>query len=132
MEISPLAKKLLIKPNQSIMVMNAPAGYLDKLRPLPAGARLLDRADTPVDFIQFFVKDSQELEKNAPVVIKAVKEDGLLWVCYPKGSSKVKTDLNRDILWAAMAKFGLAGVSMVSLDEVWSAMRLRPAARVGK
>jgi len=61
-----------------------------------------------------------------------LKKDGLFWICYPKGSSKIKTDLNRDILWAAMGKFGLAGVSLISIDNVWSAMRFRPTDKVGK
>ncbi len=61
-----------------------------------------------------------------------LKPDGLLWICYPKGGSRVKTDLNRDILWEEMKKYKLAGVAMVSVDNVWSAMRFRPAENVRK
>jgi hypothetical protein len=64
---------------------------------------------------------------NTQIVKRSLKSDGLLWICYPKGSSKMKTDLNRDILWGQMEKFGLAGVSLVSVDEVWSDMRFRPS-----
>ncbi len=62
----------------------------------------------------------------------SLRANGLLWACNPKGLSKVKTELNRDILWAQVGKFGLTGVSLVSLDDTWSAMRLRAREKVGK
>ncbi len=127
---SALAKKLLIKAKYKVAVINPPQGYIEDLGALPAGARMVDDLDSEVDFVQLFVKDSQELEAFAPTAIRAVRTGGLLWICYPKGSSKVITDLNRDILWAAMGKYKLAGVSLVSIDETWSAMRFRPADEV--
>jgi hypothetical protein len=50
----------------------------------------------------------------------------LLWVAYPKGSSGVKTDVNRDRLWQALEPTGWRPVRQVALDETWSAMRFRP------
>ncbi len=129
---SPLAKKLQIKAGQTIAVLNAPPGYDDALGPLPADVRQSDKLEGQLGFVQVFVKKKQELDSVVPAVLRALKEDGLLWVSYPKGGSKVDTDLNRDILWEAMGKFGLAGVSMVSIDNVWSAMRFRPSDKVGK
>lgn len=64
--------------------------------------------------------------------MRYLKPDGMFWISYPKQTSKVKTDLNRDILWKLMEKHGLAGVAMISIDNVWSAMRFRPADKVGK
>ena len=72
------------------------------------------------------------LERTGLVAIKAMKPDGLLWVCYPKGGRKAGTDLHRDILWDLMGKqTGLVGVSLVAVDEKWSAMRFRAADKVG-
>ena len=51
---------------------------------------------------------------------------------------KAGTDLNRDILWNAVKTSpggrlqGLTGVTLVSLDDIWSAMRFRPSERVGQ
>jgi hypothetical protein len=53
-------------------------------------------------------------------------------IAYPKGTSGVKTDLNRDRLAKAVAPTGWRAVRLVALDEIWSAMRFRPAERVGK
>ena len=47
-------------------------------------------------------------------------------------SSKVWTDLTRDILWELMKATGLRPVSQISVDAIWSAMRFRPEEQVGK
>jgi hypothetical protein len=63
----------------------------------------------------------------------AVEYDGLFWISYPKRSSKVETDLSRDILWEIMvADTHLRPVTQVSVDNVWSALRWRPEPEVGK
>ena len=132
MTVSPLARKLLIKPGHRVAVMNAPVGRVDKLLPLPEGAELVDPLAEAIDVVQLFVRDSSELERVGPAAVKAMKPDGLLWVCYPKGGKRAGTDLHRDILWDLMGKqSSLVGVSLVAVDETWSAMRFRPADKVG-
>jgi hypothetical protein len=129
--MTPLARKLLIKPGNRVALLNAPDGYADRLRPLPEGAELVDRAEPGLDVVQVFARDRAEL-RRAEAALRSVREGGLLWVCYPKGGKKAGTDLNRDILWEELGKSGLAGVTLVAIDDTWSAMRFRPAAEVGR
>ena len=84
------------------------------------------------DFVQVFVKNMADLQNLLPITTQAIKHDALLWIAYPKGGAKVRTDINRDRLWDAVSKHNLSGVTLISLDEVWSAMRFRPSERVGK
>jgi hypothetical protein len=49
----------------------------------------------------------------------------MLWVTYHKGTSKVKTDIHRDMINAYAHSIGLEGVAMISIDEDWSALRLK-------
>jgi hypothetical protein len=128
---SALARKLLVKPGHRLSLFNAPAGYRERLEPLPAGATVVETDGDGLDFVQLFVKDAGELERIGPSALRAVKPDGLLWICYPKGGVKAGTDLNRDILWQKVGEMGLAGVTLVAVDETWSAMRFRPPNRVG-
>jgi hypothetical protein len=132
MEITPLAKKLRIQTGQRIMVVNPPAGYLEKLGALPEGTRIAAASSKDLDFVQLFVKDIAELERSVQGAIESVKYDGLLWLCYPKKSSNVKTDISRDVGWEIMAENGFRPVTQVSIDETWSALRFRPLERVGK
>jgi hypothetical protein len=132
MTTSPLVKKLQIKPGQQVAILNAPTGYIKNLGDLPEGVKLKEQPTGTFDFVQLFVKDSADLNRYANKAIRAVKHDGMLWICYPKGSSKVKSDLNRDVIWDLVKESGFLGVSLISVDDVWSAMRFRPAEKVGK
>ena len=130
--VNPLAKKLLLKAGYRAALVNAPAGYADLLEPLPDGAALVDALQPGLDFVQVFVRNAEDVERFVPGALAAIRTDGLLWVCYPKGGKKAGTDLNRDILWAQMGRYDLSGVSLVALDDTWSAMRFRPADKVGR
>src|SRR5437764_11107113 len=98
-----LSKKLLVKPDSRVLVMNAPIGYAKKLEPLPPGATVSDTRGRPADVVVAFVRDSAELKRLA-TSFASLEEDAILWVCYPKGGSSAGTDLDRDTLHAAMAK----------------------------
>jgi hypothetical protein len=89
-------------------------------RPVASGADL--------DFVQLFVRDVAELERLAPQAIGSLKPDGLLWICFRKGGRKAGSDLSRDVLWRLMEPRGLVGVTLVAIDDEWSAMRFRPSA----
>jgi hypothetical protein len=129
---SSLIRKLRIQPGQRITIINPPPGYLDQLGDLPEGVELADEPAGTFDFVHLFVQSIAELERLGPTALRAVKHDGLLWISYPKRSSKVETDISRDIGWDVIKQAGLRPVTQVSIDAVWSALRFRPAERVGK
>jgi hypothetical protein len=122
---SPLAKKLKLKPGARAAVVGAPDGYLERLG-LPAGSTAATTLDGPLDWIQVFVADSAELAAVVPGITKAVAPDGLVWISYPKGSSKRQTDLTRDRGWEPLEGTDLMWLSLVSVDDTWSAFGLRP------
>ncbi len=84
-----------------------------------------DSTNEPVNFIQVFVTSREELERQLGKLKSALSPKGLLWVTYPKGTSKVKTDVNRDIIREFAQPVGLQAVAMVSIDDTWSALRLK-------
>jgi hypothetical protein len=127
-----LAGKLRMQAGQRVLIMSAPQGYLAALEPLPEGLEVFDCADGRFDLVQLFVKSVLELEELGPVALKAVTYDGLLWISYPKRSSKVDTDISRDTGWDVISQAGLRPVAQISIDETWSALRFRPAERIGK
>lgn len=122
---STLAQKLQMKTSH-LLVLNVPAGYLDTLAAELPGITVSDAPVSAVDAVLLFVNGLDEANRLMPQAIAAVKSEGLLWVAYPKGSSGVKTDVNRDRLWQALEPTGWRPVRQVALDENWSAMRFRP------
>lgn len=127
-----LARKLRMQPGQRVPIMNAPSGYVEEFDPLPEGIELEEVPEGKFDFVHLFATNGAELERLGPVALASVTYDGLLWLSYPKRSSKVKTDLSRDVGWDVMADSGLRPVTQVSIDETWSALRFRPTEQVGK
>jgi hypothetical protein len=122
---SPLAKKLKLRPGARAAVIGAPDGYLETLGP-PPGTEVGTSLGGPLDWIQAFVASSAELAAVVPGITKAVAPDGLVWICYPKGSSKRQTDLTRDRGWEPLEGSDLMWLSLVSVDDTWSAFSLRP------
>ena len=133
MTLSKLVKKLRMQPGQRALMMNVPKGYIASLGELPEGVAV---SETPVgkfDFVHLFVRDSGQLDELLPAAVESVEYDGMFWISYPKKSSKVKTDLSRDVFWdLVVGSTSLRPVTQVSVDDVWSALRFRPAERVGK
>jgi hypothetical protein len=126
-----LIKKLLIKPNQRILLLNAPQGYRELLGALPEGVTIATSADGEYDAVHLFAAQKADLEANAPIAIKATRQSGVLWISYPKKTGKIKSDLTRDIGWKVVDEMGWQGVTQISIDDTWSALRFRPASEVG-
>src|SRR5947208_17042473 len=105
---SPLAKKLGVKPGYKLLIMNAPEGYMGLLGPRPDGAEVQDGlpagAEGTFDLVQVFSHNRADVERQAA---EALRPGGLLWFCYPKGSSGVKTDITRDTGWESVAGAGM-------------------------
>ena len=78
------------------------------------------------DWIQIFVKSKAELDKLFPKVLKLLKPDFILWISFPKGASKIQTDLTRDKGWDVIVAAELKWINLVSVNETWSAFAVRP------
>lgn len=118
-----ILNKLKIKPGYSLLVLNSPEGYLKTARQVD----IRPAAKKKYDAVQLFVKNKAELEKHAPKAMASLQDDGLLWICYPKKSAAVKTDLTRDQGWDVVENAGFESVAIVAVDETWSALRFKPA-----
>lgn len=122
---SALAKKMRFDSAKHAAIINAPPGYLKLLQPLPRDLKLSEKLDGVFDWIQVFVKDKAEFEALLPKAISAMGPESRIWISFPKGSSKIQTDLTRDKGWDALRDVDLKWVNLISVNEVWSAFNLR-------
>ena len=125
MSDKPIASRLFIRPGNKFLLVNPPSGYIAQMGELPEGCTLLHEANNPVDVIQTFVSNRAELEAQLPRLKELMAPKGMIWITYHKGTSKVKTDINRDTINAYAQSIGLTGVAMISIDDDWSALRLK-------
>jgi hypothetical protein len=119
-----LARKLQLKPGQALRVLHAPEG-LAMDRPADAGEA---GGGPPAPATLVFVTTFAEAEERVGPAVEAATADELSWVAYPK-AGKLGADLNRDSLAAFMTARGVRPVRQVAIDDTWSALRFRPAAR---
>ena len=120
---SPLAKKMKLKSGLKAAVINAPENYVDTLKHDTAMSPTLNGK---FDWIQIFVKSKAELNALAPKASRALRPESMLWISFPKGTSKVQTDLTRDKGWEVLQGLDLKWITLISVNETWSAFALRP------
>lgn len=127
-------KKLLLHKAGKALALNVPGGdYAALIGGCPEGvsvASAFDGETGTYDFVHLFVSSAAELEALSPMALEAVTPDGLLWFSYPKKSSKMKTDITRDTGWKPVRDAGYEGVTQISIDDTWSALRYRPASAI--
>jgi hypothetical protein len=119
----PLAEKLGIRNGQKIYIGNAPPKYIQTLGNLPAATTLMKSLDGLCDFIQFFSHEKTTLELEFPKLKNSLAASGCLWVSWPKTVSKVKTDLNENLVREIGLKHGLVDVKVCAVDDVWSGLK---------
>jgi len=123
--MTPLFKKLNLGDHDVIHVINAPKSFETELAALSDVA--VKRAlSGNVQFAIVFATAQKEVDSISTQLIKAAKGDAIIWMTYPKGSSKrYKCDFNRDSGWKMLKDAGFDSVRMVAIDEDWSALRFR-------
>jgi len=78
--------------------------------------------------VLLFTADRARFDGDLPPLLAKMRKDAILWVAYPKLTSRLAADLSRDVIHAAAPGFGLDTVSQIAIDADWSALRLK---RVG-
>ena len=126
MTINSIVRKLGIKPGMRVLIVSAPPAYLKLLAPLPEGVVISSVKDGTYPFIQFFPTSLADISKLVPGLLKHAAPGALLWIAYPKKTSGIESDLSRDLISEAMNGTGWRPVSIIAIDEVWSALRFRP------
>jgi len=122
-----LAEKMKLKPGMEAALINAPAGYLDELQPLPEGVKVTGQLDQGGhDWVQVFVRTRAELDAQIHALRQALKPESLLWIAFPKGTSKIQGDLTRDKGWESLQGIDLKWINLISVNDTWSAFSLRP------
>jgi hypothetical protein len=117
-----VAAKLQLKPGQSVAVVG---DARDAALELGAAHPSSDEPAT-ADAVIAFAANTDELAGVREPVLAGARRDALAWVAYPK-AGQLGTDLNRDSLAQRMRDEGVRPVRQVALDDVWSALRFRPA-----
>jgi hypothetical protein len=111
-----LDSKLQIKSGQTLALVNNPREV-----DVAAPRALADTADA----VLVFAETRAEFEQHLDILRDAAQRGALAWLAYPK-ARQLGTDLNRDLIRDLAQDSGIDQVRQVSIDDVWSALRLKP------
>jgi hypothetical protein len=121
---TPLAKKLGIKEGFQIRLINIPDYYFSLFTDLPANLIIADYPSEDLDFVHLFTKQQSEFLKLLPDIKSAIKQNGIIWVSWPKKASKVPTDITEDMIRNYALQIGLVDIKVCAVDEIWSGLKL--------
>src|SRR6185436_550584 len=128
-----ISDKLKIKAGYTLLTLNEPSGFQKGLNGLPKGVKVVE-SGKDYDQVHWFVMNRAQLEKEMSKVMKLVKPEVIVCVYYPKGTSKLQTDLNRDKGWDCLLAEGdkLTWISLISFDDTWSVFGFRAKTEADK
>jgi hypothetical protein len=133
--MTPLFKKLNYKGQGELYVLNAPESMATEIREMKKSYPVISELDNYKNstFVMVFVTTQKQLNDFAPVITKNLSEDGAMYFCYPKATSKkYSCDFNRDTGWQVLGGLGFEPVRQVAIDEDWSALRFRKPTYIKK
>ena len=118
---TPLFKKLGVKANSSLALIDAPDGFRESLGSLPDGATIHDKFGRGRDLTMWFVRSSEKLNRGIKRIATDL-DDGLLWIAWPKRTSAIVSDLSQVSVRAAGLAIGLVDFKVCAIDATWSGL----------
>ena len=121
---TPLGKKLGIKEGMRVVLINPPKSYPELVAPVPVGVKFGSRLSAGTDMVHVFATEKRRLSEALRAALPRLKQDGMIWVSWPKKSAKVATDITEDTVREVALPLGLVDIKVCAVDEVWSGLKL--------
>ena len=119
---TPLVKKLGIKAEFSVVLIDAPHDFQKSLGKMPQGVVMKQRLTRRNDMVVWFVRSRKALEQRMSKVADFVKQGGL-WIVWPKRTSRIPSDLSQKHVRAVGLNAGLVDYKVCAIDETWSGLK---------
>ena len=129
--MTPLFKKLNFKNQEAIFILNAPDTLLQEMNAMQqyTVCNKAVEATQEINFVLLFATQLTQLQKEFNNIKNNFIGDCIIWICYPKQSSKkYACDFNRDSLAQNLGNAEILPVRQISIDADWSALRFRKTA----
>jgi len=120
---TPLAKKLGLKEDLIVLLAGAPDGYRTLLD-APRSVRFVTKLSNDVGLVQIFSTRRAQLTHALAGYRHTLAPDAVVWVSWPKKSSKVPTDITEDTVREIALPLGFVDVKVCAVDDVWSGLKL--------
>jgi hypothetical protein len=119
----PLWEKLGVKPACRIALIDAPNGAEALLEPMHTTVEFCGAGTPEMDIVMLFCMKRQRLDTAFPAAIQSIKQNGMIWVAWPKRSAKADTDLDENVVRETGLELGVVDVKVCAIDEFWSGLK---------
>lgn len=121
-----LKDKLGYKPGLKVCWINVPDNYLELINPVPQDLVItqLQNGLKDIDLLHFFTDSYEAYQSHIELFKTIIKKNGIIWISWPKKSSKVQSDITEDLIRKYALEVGLVDVKVCSIDQVWSGLKL--------
>jgi hypothetical protein len=120
---TPLPKKLGIKPGLRVSLVDMPADVRAELKDSLQQCKIVRGSLLgKIDFIISFAESKEDLE-DLDSISTWLAPAGMLWICWPKKSSEVATDVDESVVRKIGLATGLVDVKVCSVTEFWSGLK---------
>lgn len=117
---TPLAKKLGIRPEATVVLVGAPRGFV--VPDLPDGVRLRRSRPVGADVVLVFLRRAAQLPQVGELA-SGLGPTGALWACWPRRAAGHPSDLTDNLVRAAGLAAGVVDVKVAAVGEDWSGIR---------
>ncbi|WP_320052546.1 hypothetical protein [uncultured Acetobacteroides sp.] len=117
-----LLKKMKIKEGMVGRILNTPPEFEELEEYLQENGYIA--SGNEADFTLCFVTNEDALLSSIPYIYE-LNFDGLLWMIFPKKSSKIQSSISREVGWEPLHEIGYKEIAIASVDENWAALRFR-------
>ena len=121
---TPLVKKLGLKAGDTVCLLGAPTGFVKMLTPLPDGITFASKIAKTCDAVHLFTAKKTELARVLATCRKTLAPDAMIWISWPKKTSKLPSEITEDTIREVALPMGLVDVKVCAVDETWSGLKL--------
>ena len=119
---TPLIKKLGVKEEMKILLINAPKDYMKILE--CDVSKQLETIISEADFLHLFVISKEELKKNFMKIISEAKNNLIVWISWYKKSSGITTDVTEDVIREIVLPTGWVDIKVCAVSDLWSGLKI--------
>jgi hypothetical protein len=121
---TPLAKKLSLKNGMRAWRDGMPDSVAGEIAAEGLELHVLNGAEAPIDAAHIFVTERTDLEAQLRQLLPLLERAGMIWVSWPKRTSKIPTDITEDVIREVALPMHLVDVKVCSVDDIWSGLKL--------
>jgi len=118
---TPLPKKLGVKDNSTVSLVDAPKDFETTLGELPSGTKVIRRTEPNANVTLWFLSSLDDLHKGIDRMGE-IAGDGRLWICWPKKASGIVTDVTQNEVRSTGLASGLVDFKICAIDSTWSGL----------